>query len=59
MLRNDPQEICAFITFDDDEDDSTEELEEANNLITPIMDYVRDCKGISLEDIWITIERSR
>jgi len=48
VLRNDPEEICQFLTFDDDEEDSIEELEEANALITPIMDYVRECKGISL-----------
>ena len=51
VLRNDAEEICQFLTFDDDEEDSLDELEEANTLITPIMNYVRDCKGIHSEKI--------
>lgn len=46
MLRNDAEEICEFLTFGDEEEDSLDELEEANILITPIMNYVRQCKGI-------------
>ena len=46
VLRNDAEEICTFLTFDDVEEDSLDELEEANTLITPLMDYIRDCKGM-------------
>jgi hypothetical protein len=43
--RNDPHEICKFLTFDDTTGDSLESLEDANDLITPLMNYIRECKG--------------
>ena len=51
VLRNNVDDICSFLTFDADPEDSLEELEEANALITPIMNYIRECKGNSLEGV--------
>jgi len=45
-LRNDESEICSFLTFDKDPEESIEELEEANASITPWMEYIRERKGI-------------
>jgi hypothetical protein len=45
VCKNDAEEICEFLTFDDLGEDSLEALEEANALITPIMNYIRECKG--------------
>ena len=45
--RNDADEICKYMTFDETTEDSLVALEEANTLITPLMDYIRECKGIS------------
>jgi hypothetical protein len=46
VCRNDAEEICRFLTYDEIGEDSLEGLEEANDLITPIMNYIRECKGI-------------
>ena len=35
-----------FLTFDDTREDSLEELEQAKELISPVMIYVRECKRI-------------
>jgi hypothetical protein len=42
--------MCRFLISGDDGKDSIEELEEVNNLVTPIMNYLRARKGISPED---------
>jgi len=44
VCKNDAEEICEFLTFEDLGEDSLEALEEANALITPIMNYIRECK---------------
>jgi len=44
VIRNDPDEICAYLTSDDREDEDLETLEAANNLIIPLMDFIRECK---------------
>jgi hypothetical protein len=36
--------MARFLMADDPVDESVEALEEANNLITPIMNYIRDAK---------------
>jgi len=46
VCRNDAEEICRFLTYDNLGDESLEVLEEANDLITPIMNYIRECKGM-------------
>lgn len=46
VCKNDAEEICEFLIYDDLGEDSLEALEEANALITPIMNYIRECKGI-------------
>lgn len=48
VCRNDAEEICRYLTYDDLGGESLETLEEANELITPIMNYIRECKGIFL-----------
>ena len=45
--RNEPDIICQFLTFDEAGEDSVEDLEEANELIAPLMNYVKECKGTS------------
>ena len=45
MRRDSPDEMAAFLTADDPVNESVEALEAANNLITPIMNYIRDAKG--------------
>ncbi len=46
VCRNDAEEICRFLTYDNLGDESLEVLEEANEMITPIMNYIRECKGM-------------
>ena len=46
VSRNRPEEIAYFITFHELGEDSMEALEEANTLITPLMNYIRECKSI-------------
>jgi hypothetical protein len=46
VLRNEAEYICQFLTFDDLGEDSLEVLEQANELITPLMNYIRECKGL-------------
>ena len=48
VCRNDAEEICRYLTYDDLGAESLEALEEANDLITPIMNYIRDCKGLAI-----------
>jgi hypothetical protein len=51
VCRNDAEEICRFMSSDDLGEESLEVLEQANDLITPIMNYIRECKGmLSLND---------
>jgi hypothetical protein len=45
VRRNDPQEICSFLLYDDLGEDSLQDLEEANALITPLMNYIREWKS--------------
>ena len=43
--RNRPEEICDFLTSAPEGEDSLQALDEANALITPVMEYIRQCKG--------------
>jgi hypothetical protein len=45
VRQNAPDEIARFLTADDPFEESVEALEAANNLITPIMNYIREVKG--------------
>ena len=45
VISNEPDAICRFLTYDDREEDTLEVLEAANELITPLMNYIRECKG--------------
>ena len=45
VCRNDAEEICRYLMYDDLGPESVEALEEANALLAPIMNYIRDCKG--------------
>jgi hypothetical protein len=47
VVRNNPAEICRYLTQDGQEE-SLEVLEEANTLITPVMEFIRECKGTRL-----------
>ena len=47
LVRPDsPDEMAQFLNAGDHGDKSGETLKEANNLITPIMEYIRQTKGI-------------
>ena len=51
VSRNKPEEIAHFITFHELGEDSMEDLEDANTLVTPLMNYIRECKSIKSHDI--------
>ena len=46
VRRDSPDEMAQFLTADDPVNESVEALEAANSLVTPIVDYVREVKGI-------------
>ena len=46
VVHNDAEEICRFLDYDLGED-SLEVLDHAYDLIVPIMNYIRKCKGMS------------
>jgi hypothetical protein len=45
VRQNVPEQIAQFLMADDPFEESVEALEAANNLITPIMNYIREVKG--------------
>jgi hypothetical protein len=47
VIRNDSHIIAQYLTFDELEEDSLETLEHSNELIAPLMAFIRACKGIS------------
>jgi hypothetical protein len=46
--RDNTDEICKFITFGESKQESVQLLEESNNLIVPVMEYIKACKSILL-----------
>jgi len=46
VRRDSPDEMAQFLTADDPINKSVEALEAANNLVTPIVNYIREVKGI-------------
>jgi len=46
VRRDSPDEMAEFLTADDPVNESVEALEAANSLITPVMNYIREAKGI-------------
>ena len=48
VKRDDPECMFKFLTFGESEEESMELLEESNKLITPVMNYMSECKSVLL-----------
>jgi len=59
VLRNNADDICRFVTFEDLGEDTLEILEDSNNLITPIMNYIREAKGIQQGPSMLIVQGTR
>jgi hypothetical protein len=48
VTHNDADEICRYLTHDDEGQEPLEVLQEANDLFKPIpfKKYIRECKGM-------------
>ena len=60
LVRQDcPDQMALFLAAGDPITQSIEALEAANNLISPVMDYIREVKGNLLMTAVLTVQKTQ